>query len=81
MSNEILNNYKEEAQTQNEILRELYIYSGMLHAYKYPVRPHAIDDTLKELELKILALEQRQRVSRRKLEQLNNKIYFHSQNN
>jgi len=78
---DILSQYKEEAIKQNEILRELYILSGSLHAYKYPVRPHALDRTIKELELKILALEQRQRVSRRALEQLNNKIYFQSQNN
>jgi hypothetical protein len=77
----LIEKHKKIAEEKNEILRELYITSGILSAYKYPVREIYVPITIADLEIRMLALEQRLRVKQREIEGVNNVLNFQKKRN
>jgi hypothetical protein len=77
----LIEKHKAIAEKKNETLRELFIYSGMLHAYKYPCRESHLELVIADLDLKILILEQRLRVEQREIERINNTLNFRAKRN
>jgi hypothetical protein len=71
---ELINKYKETESKKESLLKELYILSGIVHAYKYPVRNEVLDHTIEELEMKLACQEQLLRIAQRELEAITNKM-------
>lgn len=76
-----LKKHRELTEKKEKQLKELYILSGIIHAYRFPVPEHKLELTLEELQTRLLAGEQLLRITNRELELAERKINYIGKHN